>query len=82
MFGALVHIDDLVPGGPSPISIGDDVWIAHGAIVGPGVTIGNNAVVGAGSVVLSDAPAFSLAVGNPATCSPLLPNARDAGHDL
>jgi maltose O-acetyltransferase len=48
-----------------PITIGRDVWLAAGAIVGPGVTIGDGAVVGAGSVVLRDVPARVVAAGNP-----------------
>jgi maltose O-acetyltransferase len=32
----------------------------------PGVTIGDDAVIGAGSVVMTDIPARSLAMGNPA----------------
>ncbi|MFL5456614.1 MAG: DapH/DapD/GlmU-related protein, partial [Myxococcales bacterium] len=53
------------------VSIADDVWIGHGAIVCPGVSIGRGSVVGAGSVVRVDVPASSLAVGNPATIRPL-----------
>lgn len=49
----------------SPIDIGDNVWIAAGVIVCPGVTIGANSVVGAGSVVTRDVPAGVLAAGNP-----------------
>ncbi|PWH05265.1 maltose acetyltransferase [Brachybacterium endophyticum] len=49
-----------------PITIGDDVWLGGGVIVCPGVTIGARSVIGAGSVVTSDVPADSLAVGSPA----------------
>ena len=49
-----------------PITIGDNVWLAGGVIVLPGVTIGENTVVGAGAVVTKDLPADVLAVGNPA----------------
>ncbi|MGB7417471.1 MAG: hypothetical protein WA902_24960 [Thermosynechococcaceae cyanobacterium] len=46
--------------------IGDNVWLAGGVIVCPGVTIGANTVVGAGAVVTRDLPANVVAVGNPA----------------
>ena len=49
----------------APILIGDNVWLAAGVIVCPGVTIGDNTVIGAGSVVLDDVPARVLAAGNP-----------------
>ena len=49
-----------------PITIGDNVWLGGGVIVGPGVTIGENTVVGAGAVVVRDLPANVVAVGNPA----------------
>lgn len=48
------------------VSIGDDVWIGHGAIVLPGRSIGTGAVVGAGSVVTKDVPPYAIVVGNPA----------------
>jgi maltose O-acetyltransferase len=48
-----------------PVTIEDDVWLAAGVIVLPGVTIGEGAVVGAGSVVTRDLPPRVLAVGNP-----------------
>jgi len=48
------------------VSIGDDVWIGHGAIVLPGRSIGTGAVVGAGSVVTKDVPDYAIVVGNPA----------------
>jgi maltose O-acetyltransferase len=49
----------------APIAIGNDVWIAAGVIVCPGVTVGDNSVIGAGSVVTRDVPAHVLAAGNP-----------------
>ena len=48
------------------VKIGSDVFIGHGTIILPGVTIGNNVVIGAGSVVKSDIPDNTVAVGNPA----------------
>jgi len=51
----------------SDIKIGDDVWFGAAVIVLPGVTIGSHSVIGAGSVVTRDIPAFSVAVGIPAT---------------
>jgi acetyltransferase-like isoleucine patch superfamily enzyme len=52
----------------APIAIGDNVWIAHGAVIGPGVLIGDGSAVSAGSVVTSDVPPGMLALGNPARC--------------
>jgi maltose O-acetyltransferase len=49
----------------APIVLGDNVWLAAGVIVCPGVTIGANSVIGAGSVVIGDIPAGVLAAGNP-----------------
>ena len=48
-----------------PITIGNDVWIGGNVTVLPGVTIGNGCTIGAGSVVTSDIPDGSIAVGNP-----------------
>lgn len=48
-----------------PITVGNNVWIGGNVVVVPGVTIGDNSVIGAGSVVTTDIPANSLAVGNP-----------------
>lgn len=49
----------------APITIGDNVWLAAGVIVCPGVTIGADTVIGAGSVVTRDIPAGAFAAGNP-----------------
>lgn len=49
-----------------PIRIGRDSWLGGNTTVMPGVTIGDNVVIGAGSVVTSDIPSFTVAVGCPA----------------
>lgn len=41
-------------------------WIGNGAQIMKGVTIGEGAIVGANSVVISDVPEYSIAMGNPA----------------
>lgn len=66
MLGSFVRLCDRARDRVAPITIGDDVWLAHGAIVEPGVTIGDGSTVSAGSVVSRDAPPRSLLVGNPA----------------
>ena len=47
------------------ITVGDNVWIGGSVTILPGVHIGNNVVIGAGSVVSSDIPDMTVAVGNP-----------------
>ncbi len=49
-----------------PITIGDGVWIAAEAFVGPGVSVGDNSVVGARAVVVKDVPPNVVFAGNPA----------------
>lgn len=49
-----------------PIRLGDDVWIAADAFVGPGVTIGDRTILGARSSAFSDLPADMICVGSPA----------------
>lgn len=62
--------DFLLGAGGQPIrttTIGNDVWIGHGAFVAPGVTIGDGAVVGAQSVVTKDVAPYAVVAGAPAT---------------
>ena len=47
------------------VTNGDNVWIGGSVSILPGVTIGDNVSIGAGSVVVSDIPSNSIAVGNP-----------------
>lgn len=50
----------------TPVTIGHDVWIGHGAIVLAGRSIGTGAVVAGGAVVTKDVPAYTIVAGNPA----------------
>lgn len=49
-----------------PVRICRDAWIGRGAHILKGVTIGEGAVIGANSVVITDIPPYSMALGNPA----------------
>lgn len=49
-----------------PVTVGNDVWIGHGAVIMPGVSIGNGAVIGANAVVTRDVGPFEVAAGVPA----------------
>lgn len=46
--------------------IGNDVWIAYGALIMPGANIGDGAIIGAGSVVRGTIPPYAIVTGNPA----------------
>jgi acetyltransferase-like isoleucine patch superfamily enzyme len=77
MFGSFVRLSDDSLGRMAPVVIEDDVWVAHGAIIEPGVTIGEGSVVSAGSVVTADVPPHSLAIGNPARAMSLELTVKD-----
>lgn len=47
-------------------TIGNDVWIGHGALIKAGVTIGDGAIVAGHSVVVRDVPPYAVVAGNPA----------------
>lgn len=49
------------------LTIGNDVWIGHNAIILSSVSsVGDGAVIGAGAVVHQDVPPYAVVVGNPA----------------
>jgi acetyltransferase-like isoleucine patch superfamily enzyme len=47
-------------------TIGNDVWIGHGAFVLPGVKVGDGAAIAAHAVVTKDVPPYALVAGSPA----------------
>jgi putative colanic acid biosynthesis acetyltransferase WcaF len=49
-----------------PISIGNDVWVATEAFIGPGATVGNDAVIGARACLFGVAEPCGIYIGNPA----------------
>lgn len=49
-----------------PIHIDDEVWVAAGCFIAPGVTIKRGAIIAARSVVLQDMPAAMICAGHPA----------------
>jgi len=49
----------------APVEIGDFTFVGVSAVILPGVKIGKGCVIGAGSIVNSDIPDHSVAVGNP-----------------
>lgn len=61
----------------APVVLKDNVWLGYRCIVGKGVTIGENSIIGAGSVVMTDIPPNSIAVGNPAKVVRELDTARE-----
>lgn len=79
MFASFVRVGDRDGHRTAPIVIGEDVWVAHGAIIMPGVRVGARSVVSAGSIVTQDVPPDSLAMGNPARNMSLELVARESG---
>jgi acetyltransferase-like isoleucine patch superfamily enzyme len=61
--GALIRLQ---PDVAEAIDIGNDVWLGADVKVLAGVTIGDGCIVGAGSVVTSDLPPYTIAIGSPA----------------
>ena len=50
----------------APITIHDNVWIGHGAVITKGITIGSGAIIGANAVVTKDVPENAIVGGVPA----------------
>ena len=61
------------------VEVGDGAWLGQNVVVGPGVRIGRGAVVGSNSVVLSDVPDHTVAVGAPARATRGVDEKRPAG---
>jgi phosphonate metabolism protein (transferase hexapeptide repeat family) len=47
------------------VTIGNDVWIGHGAIILPGLSIGHGAVIAAGAVVTKNVDPYAIVAGVP-----------------
>lgn len=62
----LVRQETSTSPGNSPVTIGDNVWIGHGATIQKGVHVGDGAVIAANAVVTNDVPAKTLVGGVPA----------------
>ncbi|MDU8419318.1 DapH/DapD/GlmU-related protein [Pseudomonas syringae] len=45
------------------VTVGNDVWIGHNAVLMPGVTVGNGAVIGTSAVVTKDVGPYSIVAG-------------------
>lgn len=64
-----------------PIRVCRYAWIGHNAFILKGVTIGEGAIIGVNSVVVTDIPPYSVAMGNPARVvmkNALTPISRDS----
>lgn len=58
---------DADPGPADALTIEDDVWIGHNAIILPGCKrVGRGAIIGAGAIVTRDVERYSVVAGNPA----------------
>ncbi len=55
-----------LPDVAADVIIDDWVWVGGNSTILPGVRIGEGAIIGAGSIVATDIPAYSVAVGVPA----------------
>ena len=64
--GSHAYTDIKMPLIVSPIHIGERVWVAADAFIGPGATIGDGAVVGARSSVFGNVEAWTVVAGSPA----------------
>jgi acetyltransferase-like isoleucine patch superfamily enzyme len=49
-----------------PVRICKNAWIGQNVFILKGVTVGEGAIIGVNSVVITDIPAYSVAIGNPA----------------
>ena len=61
-----VSMWDAVRGDRGSITVEDDVWIGHGAILLTPARVARGAIVGAGAVVVKDVPPYAIVTGVPA----------------
>ncbi len=69
MIATLNHVEDPARRAdmvPSPVRIGDKVWIGANVTILPGVTIGEGAIIAAGAVVTKDVEQRTIVGGVPA----------------
>jgi len=45
------------------VTVGNDVWVGHNAVIMPGVKVGNGAVIGTSAVVTKDVEPYSIVAG-------------------
>jgi acetyltransferase-like isoleucine patch superfamily enzyme len=48
------------------VTLGNDVWVGHGAVIMHGVTIDDGAVVGSSAVATKDVAPYTIVAGVPA----------------
>jgi acetyltransferase-like isoleucine patch superfamily enzyme len=61
----------------APVAIGENVWVAAGALIMPGVSIGENSVIGAAAVCMRSFPSNKVIFGNPAKVAMPIPSIGD-----
>ena len=61
----------------APVDIGENVWVAAGAILLPGTSVGENSVIGAAAVCMRSFPANKVILGNPAKVAMPIPSIGD-----
>jgi acetyltransferase-like isoleucine patch superfamily enzyme len=61
----------------APVEIGENVWVAAGALIMPGVSIGENSVIGAAAVCMRSFPPNKVIFGNPAKVAMPIPSVGD-----
>jgi acetyltransferase-like isoleucine patch superfamily enzyme len=66
----------------APVDVGNNVWIAAGAVLLPGTQIGENSVVGASAVCMRSFPPNKVILGNPAKVAMPIPSLEEPGSAL
>lgn len=65
-FGLASVGEEQNPTSKGPTTIGNDVWIGHGATILSGVRIGDGAIIGARALVAKNVEPYQVVAGNPA----------------